>query len=115
MKLGRRGSSNGYYPTSDTIRTNIHPNKWPWVEDLLSTPIADSRKFAVWRILAPYFVNVRKMPNEDAFHIIKDWLQRCSGVRSLDFRVDQMVDYNLRRAASTGYLPILSSSFVKKL
>jgi hypothetical protein len=66
MKLRRGRSSHGYYPTSHTKYTNIHPNEWSWVETLLSTPIADSRKFTIWRILAPYLINIRKLSYDEA-------------------------------------------------
>ncbi|MFZ0329405.1 MAG: hypothetical protein WAL66_19095, partial [Nitrososphaeraceae archaeon] len=29
-----------------------------WIEKLLQTPVDDYRKFAVWRILAPYVINI---------------------------------------------------------
>ena len=38
-----------------------------WIEKLLQTPIDDHRKFAVWRILAPYLINIRKCSVDEAF------------------------------------------------
>jgi len=31
-----------------------------WIEKLIQTPIDDYRKFAVWRILVPYLIDIRK-------------------------------------------------------
>ena len=31
-----------------------------WIEKLLQTSIDDYRKIVVWRILTPYFINIRK-------------------------------------------------------
>jgi hypothetical protein len=37
-----------------------------WIETLLQIPISDHRKYALWRIIAPYLINIRKLPYEDA-------------------------------------------------
>jgi hypothetical protein len=29
-----------------------------WIERLLQTPLPEHRKYCIWRILAPYFINV---------------------------------------------------------
>ena len=51
------------------------------IEKLLQTPLDDYRKFAVWRILAPYLINIRKCSSDEAFGIIRNWLDRCSSLR----------------------------------
>jgi hypothetical protein len=43
-----------------------------WVETLLETPIEDYRKNAISLILAPYLINIRKIPYDDAFTILKN-------------------------------------------
>jgi hypothetical protein len=58
-----------------------HSNTIWWIEKLLQTPLSDYRKFAVWCILAPYLINIRKCSTDEAFKIIKDWLDRCSQLR----------------------------------
>jgi hypothetical protein len=45
-----------------------------WIEKLLQTPLDDYRKFVVWRILAPYLINIRKCSADDAINIIRNWL-----------------------------------------
>jgi hypothetical protein len=77
-----------------------------WIENLLQTPIADCRKFAIWRILAPYLINVKKLLYDDASHVIKEWLDRCSNLRRLDFSPDGYVGYSLRMSSKKGYFPI---------
>jgi hypothetical protein len=81
-------------------------NKMNWIEILLETPIEDYRKFAVWRILAPYLINVRKVTYNDAFDIIKDWLSKCDSVCRLDFSAGYKIKYDLHTAAKIGYYPI---------
>jgi hypothetical protein len=45
---------------------------------LLQMRVDDYRKFAVWRILAPYLINIRKYSTVEASGTIKDWPDRCS-------------------------------------
>ena len=81
---------------SDSIR---------WIEKLLQTPVADYRKFAVWRILAPYLINIRKCSVDEAYKIITDWLDRCSQLRRLDFNAYHVIKYNIDSAKKNGHLP----------
>jgi hypothetical protein len=103
-KKSRKRYSNNY-PTSHTF-TNNHSNKWPWIERLLETPIVDYRKFVMWSILAPYFINVKKLSYDEAFGEIRNWLGRCDRVRRLDFNIDNRIKDNLGAAIKVGYLPI---------
>jgi hypothetical protein len=48
-----------------------------WIEKLLKTPLDEYRKFAVWHILAPYRMNIRKCPADDAYYTIRNWLNKC--------------------------------------
>jgi Primase X len=50
----------------------INSTKIWWIEKLLHTPLDDYRKFAVWRILAPYLINIRKYSPEEAYNIIQN-------------------------------------------
>ncbi len=85
----------------DTNSTTI----W-WIEKLLQTPLDDYRKFTVWRILAPYLINIRKYSADEAFHLMRDWLDRCSSLRRLEFNPNYMIKYNINTAKRGGYLPI---------
>lgn len=76
-----------------------------WIERLLRTPIQDYRKYAIWRILAPYLINVKRLSYEQACSIIKEWLEDCSNLRRLDFHPDARIREGLTNA-SRGYLPI---------
>lgn len=67
-----------------------------WIEKLLQTPIPNYRKYATWRILAPYLINIRKLSYEDTFNLIREWLVKCSSIKSLNFnaktRIQQSID-----------------------
>ena len=76
-----------------------------WIEKLLQTPIQDHRKFAVWRILAPYLLNVRKLSYEEGYGIIEQWLDKCNHIKRLGFNASQKIKEGIRGAAK-GYFPI---------
>jgi hypothetical protein len=77
-----------------------------WIEQLLQTPIEDHRKYCIWRVLSPYLLNIKKLPEQEAFNIIKEWLQHCSELQRLNFSVSQRITDGLDGAAKRGYLPI---------
>jgi hypothetical protein len=77
-----------------------------WIERLLQTPIEDHRKFAVWRILAPYLMNIQRHTLDDAQNVVCDWLVKCNQIKRLDFRPNYYVEYNLNLATRKGYFPI---------
>jgi hypothetical protein len=76
-----------------------------WIERLLQTPIHDHRKFAVWRILAPYLISVKGLSAEQASSIIEEWLNRCNQLNRLNFHPESKTREGIRGAA-IGYRPI---------
>jgi hypothetical protein len=81
-------------------------NRINWVERLLQTPIQDHRKYCIWRILAPYLLNVRHLSYDESFNIIRDWLDRCNQLQRIDFNVNQRINEGLRGAERKGFLQI---------
>jgi Primase X len=77
-----------------------------WIEKLLQTPIDDYRKYAVWRILVPYLVNIRRLAGDEANNTIKGWLDKCNSLRRLDFNSNYVISRNIRAVKKDGYLPI---------
>jgi hypothetical protein len=77
-----------------------------WIETLLETPIEDYRKYAIRRIIAPYLINIRKLPYDNAFTITKNWLNNCNKVRPLDFNPNTKIKDALIAATRVGYLHI---------
>jgi len=51
-------------------------NKIDWIESLYRKPLNDFRKFCIWRIFAPYFINIRRLPQSEALDLIIDWLDK---------------------------------------
>lgn len=73
-------------------------NSIQWIEKLLQTPIEDSRKYCLWRILCPYLVNVKKLSFDEAIIILKKWLNECDKKRRLNFKPTSQINTNLRNA-----------------
>jgi hypothetical protein len=86
----------------------------PWIELLLETPIEDYRKNAVSLILGPYLINIRKLSNDDAFNIIKDWLNRCDSIKRLDSNFNYRIKYALENSIKNGYLPMKFETLKEK-
>jgi hypothetical protein len=75
-----------------------------WIENLLRTPLKDFRKLVIWRILAPYLLNIRGLPLDEAHRIIWDWLGICNQLKRLDFNPN----YRIRSVLNSSkvFLPI---------
>jgi hypothetical protein len=83
-----------------------HANTIKWIEKgILDQPLSDHRKYIIWRILSPYLLNVKKLPKEEAYSIIKDWLDKCDKLEKLNFNSKTKIKDGLK-GASKGYLPI---------
>jgi hypothetical protein len=92
---------NSKFLSSGGITNN---NRIEWIENLLQTPLGDYRKFAIWRVLAPYLLNIRGLSQEDAYSIIDLWLEKCGKIRRPNF----VPSYRIKAAlkSSRDFLPI---------
>jgi hypothetical protein len=99
LKKENENHKNNYYSqnTSNTI---------PWIEKVLETPLADHRKYVVWRILSPYLINVKKLSYEECFNIIREWLVKCNQLERLNFNSHQKIREGINAATKKGYYPI---------
>ena len=62
-----------------------------WIERLLQTPLANHRKYAIWRVLIPYLFNIRNLSDTDVFNIIQNWLNKCDETRALNFNSKYLI------------------------
>jgi hypothetical protein len=77
-----------------------------WIEKgILEHPLSDHRKYIIWRVLSPYLLNVRKLPKEQAYSVMKEWLDKCDKLVKLNFNSKIKIKDGLK-GASRGYLPI---------
>jgi hypothetical protein len=81
-------------------------NKIKWIENgILENTLPDHRKYIIWRVLSPYLLNVKKLPKEEAYFLIKDWLDKCDKLEKLNFNAKVKIKEGLK-GASKGYYPI---------
>jgi hypothetical protein len=77
-----------------------------WIEKLLQTPLADHRKYAIWRVLIPYLYNIKNLSDDDVVNILQNWLSKCDVMRTLDFNMQYLIKQNTRNSKRHRYLPI---------
>ena len=84
--------------------------QYGWIEKLLKTPIEDSRKYSLWKILCPYLVNIKKLEYEQSYIILKTWLEKCNNLQRLDFNPDTEIKAKLNHVKN--YNPIAIKTFI---
>jgi hypothetical protein len=77
-----------------------------WIDKLLGTPVADHRKYVIWRILMPYLSNIKNLSDTEVITVIQTWLDKCNELRSLDFNADYLIKQNIRNSKKQRFLPI---------
>jgi hypothetical protein len=81
-------------------------NTIKWIEKgILEHPLSDHRKYIIWRILSPYLLNVKKVPKEEAYSVMKEWLDKSDKIEKLSFNPKIKIKDGLK-GASKGYFPI---------
>jgi Primase X len=86
-----------------------------WIEEnLLKTGLDDYRKNIVNLVLAPYLINIRKLPFEQASNIMLRWLELCRIKRPLDFNARTLVNNALKSVRKSGYKPMSLSKLKQK-
>ena len=77
-----------------------------WIEKILETPIHDVRHRTVNLILAPYLINVRNIPEEEAVKIITEYIEKCKELNP-DTNVNgAYIKYQCKYAKSKGLKPL---------
>jgi hypothetical protein len=76
------------------------------IEKLLQRPIADHRKYALWRILVPYLFRIRRLSDAEVISITLRWLKKCHLKNSLDFNANYLIKQNIQGSKKVRYLPI---------
>jgi hypothetical protein len=95
-EIERQKKIEQYYKKKEESGGGSSPSrKIVWIELLLQTPIDDYRKNAVALIIAPYLINIKRLPYYDAMTVVKEWLARCDQVRRLDSNFDQRIKSSL--------------------
>lgn len=107
VKARQKPGTNRYLNTNDTIG---------WIKGLLNIPIADYRKYCIWRILAPYLMNIKTLSEVEAFTLIMDWLDKCNEMVRLSFCPGPRVRQDIRSAkrVRVSYYPVSLNNLQKE-
>lgn len=72
---------------------------------MINKPILlnDFKKYCIWKIFVPYFINVKRLSRLETFNIVKHWLDRSNSICRLNFNPKQKIDYTLTHVG--GYWP----------
>jgi hypothetical protein len=81
-------------------RECINLHGYGYIEKLFDKPLGDFRKLCIWRIFIPYFINIRKLPRQEAFNRTKSWLDRCNSKSTLNFNPTKKIDYALNKVCT---------------
>jgi hypothetical protein len=73
---------------------------YDYIEKLFNKPLDDFRKFCIWRVFVPYFINIRRLSRSEAFNRTKSWLDRCNSVQRLNFSPRWRIDYALNNVGT---------------
>ena len=86
----------------------VDPNYYSWIEHLIQIPIEDYRKLIIGIILAPYLINIKQLSFEESYTIIRNWLNKCNELRTVDnYRdFDYRIRYDLKNALNKGIPPM---------
>jgi hypothetical protein len=68
---------------------------YDYIERLINKPINDYRNYCVWKILVPYYINIKGLSKLQTFDVVRTWLDKCNSVTRLDFIPKQKLDYEL--------------------
>ena len=90
------------YDFTNTI-DQVNGKEIEWIEKLLQKPINIFRKYCRWKILCPYFINIKKTPPEESFLILENWLDKCDILRPISNK-SKLIKDNLKYVKN--YKPI---------
>ena len=77
-----------------------------WIERLLEKPVDDGRRRLLWLVIAPYLVNVKGFPIDEAIHQAYNYLLKCSEIRPIREDPRKLAEYYVNYAARTGLKPV---------
>lgn len=86
--------------------SSTRTGSFAWVERLLAAPIPDIRHRAVYKILAPYLVNVKGLPEEEASAVIINYIERCKELDPNTRITPEYIKYQCRYARERGLRPL---------
>lgn len=83
-----------------------HRTKINWIEKTLETPLDDYRKVTISLILVPYCIVVRNLDVLTTSNLIRNWLDGCRKLRSLDFSEYKHVNTSINSSVKNRFPPM---------
>jgi hypothetical protein len=59
-------------------------------------------------------ISIKKLSYDEAFNIIKDWLNKCDSIKRLDSNFNYRIKYALENSIKRDYLPIKFETLKEK-
>ncbi len=72
-----------------------------YVEELIRNPVTDGRHRLTWLVLAPYLVNVKRLEDDEAVEVIRNFVSRTGETRAMK----RFIEYNVKRSKRNGLMP----------
>jgi Primase X len=86
-RRNRKGKGNPITDNQSWIKI-----QYGYIDKLLQKPLDDFRKYCTTFLFTPYFINTKKLSQTEAFNLTKDWLDRCSSCKRLDFNASWKIN-----------------------
>ena len=97
---------------------NNSPREYEWIENsLLRTPIADHRKYSLDLLLAPFFINVKKIGHDESYSNMINWIMSCNDVMTLHPNIkyfEERVRFTIKNSNQNKIPPIKRENIQKK-
>ncbi|MDE1846306.1 MAG: DNA primase noncatalytic subunit PriX [Candidatus Micrarchaeota archaeon] len=87
------------------ITSGISGAGYEWIEKLIEIPLPDFRHRAVNLILAPYFANVKNLPEDQAIEAVMDYINKCKALNPHTDITESYVKYQVTWAKKRGLKP----------
>jgi hypothetical protein len=89
------------YPNSNRQQQTKSEESWikmqyGYIDKLLQKPLDDFRKYCTTFLFTPYFMNKKRLSQTETFNLIKDWLDRCSSCKRLDFNASWKINNSIK-------------------
>lgn len=85
-----------YDVTPPGVKIERWNSKTDWVERLIEKPLDDGRKYCIVFVLLPYFINIRRLSDIDAYNKTIAWLEKSRSVKRLDFNAKWKVKNDIK-------------------
>jgi hypothetical protein len=95
LEKKRKNNSRIQKNNSIAIANGEIMKKYSWIERLLQTPLPCFRRYCLYRILAPYLVNIRKLNSEKCYDVLKTWLEKCNTLSKITFNIESEIKTRL--------------------